>query len=231
MKLDTRAQQELAKKHWPTIMQVAKEVASAEASVWGPGIDQHELANEVFAGLAERGQDLSTIRVPQAYLRKDATMRIRDMRRKRLGRKNVRWLQEKGKVSEGDEVQQGLVEVSDGLGEDIAGTPLEWNPERALLFKERVAELAEVIERIIAKVKSASGREALRAFYVHGTNGGEDSTTTKTRMRVARHRAEKTLAPEDIASLRVWRAWQYPDLVNYPPDTEATPLLAVIFGS
>lgn len=202
----------------PLITKVSRQTAFRTNASYGYRIvTPEDIEAEVYVRLLENGTDLDEVETPEAWLRTTAKYSALQMAESVIRPKH------RDENGERKGTTFPIDTYEEAFEDRTARSILPWQPERALDFEAKVQECSEVIEGILQKVDSPRGRDALRSYYLdaEGGSGAE---------RVARHRAEKKLLPEDLASLRVWRAWLFPEALNYPPETEATPLLAVLLS-
>jgi DNA-directed RNA polymerase specialized sigma24 family protein len=194
------------------IKRVSRQVAYESNTRYGYDIVSHaDLAQEVFIKLAADQIDLGTLREPQGWIRQTARIKALDHIYETLGRRAER----RGHIVEPADLSAPAM---------VNRHASQWgHPEAELAYEESIRACQAVISAIIAKVRDPDQRDAIEAFYLRG-DGGDNASEKR------RSRAEKGLPPEDIASLRVWRTWTFPELRNRPPTTEATPLLAALLS-
>lgn len=201
--------------YWPTIRRIAGETAFRLNGYFGYDIvSKDDLAGDIVATLLRKGIDLGEMEKPNGYI---ATMA------RFLGMQSIDDTLRPTRDEEGGRV--GTVDPVDFQDETLRQFQSRWaEPEGSFLFEEKVSECEAVIAGILQKVPEGARRNAVESFYLRGKTlgGGAD--------RKARTLGQRTILPEEVASLQVWRAWLYPELRNRTPETEATPLLAVLLS-
>jgi RNA polymerase sigma factor (sigma-70 family) len=197
---------QIIEEYWPLIRRVAREVARQSNVRYGYAIvSPEDLAQDVYIQLVKSGVDFDDLDSPQAWVRRTAQHKAFDTINRTLGRPRG-----------GGGLVEPLTEEHGRTRSTRVG-----RPEEELEHSESLQECRAVIDRILISVWDLDQRRALEDFYLRGR---ELSAADRQR----KGRAEKRLAPEDLASLQVWRAWLFPELRNRTPKTEATPLLAVL---